>query len=86
MWGKREGREGDMRTWSNGKDFRAGKQQGEETAAQIRWQRNGGKDTATQIQRHRYSGTDTAAQKKASQPYRMSGGLRCTMLKCHEIL
>ena len=77
-----------MRTWSNGKDFRAGKQQGEETAAKIRWQRNGGKDTATQIQRHRYSdtdtatqiqrhrysGTDTAAQKKASQPYRISGG------------
>lgn len=72
MWGKREGREGDMRTWSNGKDFRAGKQQGEETAAQIRRQRNSDKDTA--------------AQKKASQPYRMSGGLRCTMMKCYEIL
>ena len=60
MWGKREGREGDMRTWSNGKDFRAGKQQGEETAAKKWWQR--------------YSDKDTAAQKKASQPYRISGG------------
>ena len=63
-WGKREGREGDMRTWSNGKDFRAGKQQGEETAAKKRRQRNGGKDTATKKQWQRNGGKDTATQKR----------------------
>ena len=39
-----------------------GKQQGEDTAAQIRWLRNGGTETAAQKQRHRNSDTETAAQ------------------------
>ncbi len=82
-----------MRTWSNGKDFRAGKQQGEETAAKKWWQRYSDTETvakkwwqrysdtetAAQKQRQKYSDKDTAAQKKASQPYRMSGGLRCAV-------
>lgn len=51
-----------MRTWRMEKTAGWGKQQGEETAAKIR--------------RQRYGSKDTAAQKKASQPYRMTDGLR----------
>ena len=47
-----------MRTWSNGKDFRAGKQQGEETAAKKWWQRYSDTETATKIQRQRYSSSE----------------------------
>ena len=53
-----------------GEDCRAGKATG---------RRNGDTETATQKQRHRYSDTETAAQKKASQTYRMTGGLRCAV-------
>ena len=60
-----------------------GKQQSEDTAAQIRWLRNSDTETATPIRRRRNSGTETAAQKqqhrygcseKTSQPDRMNGG------------
>ena len=73
-----------MRTWSNGKDCRARKATGrrnggKDTIAQIRRHRYDGKDTATPKQWQRNGGKDTAAQKKASQPYRMTGGLRCAV-------
>jgi len=59
-----------------------------DTATKIRRQRNGDKETAAKIRWQRYSdtetvakkwwrrngGKETAAQKKASQPYRMTGG------------
>ena len=58
-----------MRTWSNGKDCRAGKATGrrnggKDTIAQIRRQRNGGKDTMAKIQRHRNSGKEMVAKKQ----------------------
>ena len=39
------------------------------------WKRlPGGESNRAKKRRHRYGGKDTAAQKKASQPYRMTGG------------
>ncbi len=45
-----------------------------DTATKIRRHRYDGKDTATPKQWQRNGGKDTAAQKKASQPYRITGG------------
>ena len=71
------GRYADMEQWkrlpgeeSNRAKKRRQRYDSTDTATQIRWQRY----TATPIQRQRNSGKDTAAQKKASQPYRITGG------------
>ena len=47
-----------MRTWRMEKTAGRGKQQGEDTAAKIRWQRYSDTDTVAQKQRQRYSSSE----------------------------